>query len=106
MAGGLAGGLGWELGPVELGPRAGLELGRIHAAGFGVDHPGEASVLWVALRAGASGTLAVAGPLGLRLDLGLAVPLSRPRWVLERVGPVDRPAAATARGALGLEARF
>ncbi|WP_437314112.1 hypothetical protein [Sorangium sp. So ce385] len=87
----------------EVGvPCAGVELGRMHAEGFGVSDPGEGSGVWVALRSGAAASWVVAPWMRLRLRLEAVVPLERPRFVLEGVGEVHEPSVA-ARAALGLE---
>ncbi|WP_437755593.1 hypothetical protein [Sorangium sp. So ce1389] len=90
----------------EVGvPCAGLELGRMHAEGYGVSDPDEGSALWVALRSGAAAAWLVAPWVRLRLRLEAVVPLKRPRFVLEGVGEVHEPSVA-ARAALGLELAF
>ncbi|WP_438025566.1 hypothetical protein [Sorangium sp. So ce233] len=87
----------------EVGvPCAGIELGRMHAEGYGVSDPGDGSTLWVALRGGAAAAWVVAPWMRLRLRLEAVVPLKRPRFVLEGVGDVHEPSVA-ARAALGLE---
>jgi len=95
-------------GVVELSACAGIELGRMHAVGTGVRDSAEETLLWLAARAGGTGTWRLARPFGLRLELGAAVPFMRPRWVLGRgtVYEVDRPAALDARASLGGELRF
>jgi hypothetical protein len=92
--------------PIELGPCAGIEVGRIHAAGFGVRTPSEASQLWVAPRVGGMITWAPLRLLGLVLRLEAAFPLDRPRFVLEEVGAVHRPSVAVGRAEAGVELRF
>jgi hypothetical protein len=83
-------------------PCAGLELGRMHAEGYGVSDPGDGSALWAALRGGAAAAWIVAPWVRLRLRLEAVVPLRRPRFVLGGVGDVHEPGVA-ARAALGLE---
>jgi len=92
--------------PVQLGPCAAFELGRMHAAGYGVDNPSEQTILWVGARVGGRLGVIVADPLALGVQLEAVVPFVRPRWVLERVGPVDQPGAVTARGMFGAELLF
>ncbi|KYF51066.1 hypothetical protein BE04_45360 [Sorangium cellulosum] len=60
-------------------PCAGVELGRMHAEGYGVSDPGEGSGVWVALRSGAAASWVVAPWMRLRLRLEAVVPLERPR---------------------------
>jgi hypothetical protein len=71
--------------------------------GVGINHPDAGRALWLA--AGAGVTLAI--PLGARLaavlGLDLVVPLRRPRFIIDDLGAVHRPAAVTGRAALGLE---
>ncbi|WP_437633954.1 hypothetical protein [Sorangium sp. So ce854] len=87
----------------EVGaPCAGIELGRMHAEGYGVSDPEEGSALWAALRGGAAVAWVAAPWVRLRLRLEAVVPLERPRFVLEGVGEVHEPGVA-ARAALGLE---
>jgi hypothetical protein len=105
-SGSLGAGLAFAVGPFELGPAAGVELGRIHAEAFGVSNPGEATVLWAAATAGALAGWSFEPPLALRLGIEAVVPFKRPRWVIEGVGAVDQPGPVGGRARLGLEARF
>ncbi len=93
-------------GMVEVGPCVGFEIGRLHASGTGVSSPGEGSTLWAAVEGGGVFSLRVFSQLAIVLRLGAAVPLLRPRFVLENVGPVFRPPAVTARGESGVEIVF
>jgi hypothetical protein len=92
--------------PLALGPSLGLELGRLHAAGFGVAAPGDGSILWATPSLGARGSLALGSHLAVTLALAAGFPLARPNFVLENVGAVFRPAPVVGRAALALEARF
>lgn len=91
---------------IEVGPCVGLEVGRLHASGFGVSDPGEGSTLWAAIEAGGVFSVRLLGRLALVVRLGAAVPLLRPSFVLVNVGPIYRPPPATARGAAGIEIVF
>jgi hypothetical protein len=93
---------------VELGPCLGLEIGRLRAQGFGVTDPSQGSALWSAARLGGAFAYrpSEALPLFLGLRLDLAVPFSRPGFVLSNVGTVHRPAPAAGRALAGLEVRF
>jgi hypothetical protein len=93
-------------GRVELGPCIGIELGRLHASGYGVSSPDEAATLWAALKAGAAVSWFPVPQAALVLRLDAAVPLSRPRFVLDGVGPVHRISAVAGRAAAGAEMRF
>jgi hypothetical protein len=91
---------------IEVGPCVGVELGRLHASGFGVSSPGEGSTLWAAASLGGVLSLRLISNLALVLRLGAAAPLLRPSFVLENVGAVYRPPPVTARGSGGVELIF
>ena len=93
-------------GRLEIGPCIGVEIGRLHAKGFGVTDPGEASELWVALKGGGALGWSLWSWLSLVLRLDAVVPLTRPRFVLEGVGPVHRASAVAGRAAAGVEVHF
>lgn len=97
-------GLRWSR--LRLVGMAGVELGSLRAQGINVDRQQTASLLWVAARVGGAFTVTLASPLALRVDLGLAIPFDRPRWVLDDIGVVDRPAPVVGRLGGGLEATF
>ena len=99
-------GPGWSWGRLGIVGVAGVELGSLRARGINVDRQDTASVLWVAARAGGVLTVALVNPLALRFDLGLAIPFDRPRWVLDDIGVVGRPAPVIGRLGLGLEVAF
>jgi hypothetical protein len=92
--------------PVELGPCVGIELGRIHAAGFGVTEPGEGSELWVAGLAGGLLTWAPVPAIAVGLRVDVALPATRPVFVLQGVGSVHQPGSVAGRVAGVIEARF
>jgi hypothetical protein len=96
----------WGRAAIELGPCLAFEIGRLHASGFGVTSPGEASTLWAALEGGGVIGYRHFARLALVLRLGAAVPLVRPRFVLDNVGPVFQPPVVTARGSAGVEITF
>jgi hypothetical protein len=93
-------------GAIEVGPCVGVELGRLHASGFGVSNPGEGSTLWAAVQGGGVLSVRIVSRLALVLRLGATAPLLRPSFVLENVGAVYRPPAVTARGSGGVELIF
>ena len=96
----------WRWAALEFGPCLGFELGRLHAAGFGVTSPGEGSSLWAAVEGEGLLGYRITSRIGLGLRLGAVVPLLRPRFVLANVGPVYQPPGAAARGAVGVEVAF
>lgn len=88
-------------GLVELSPCASLELGLMHAAGFGVPSTERASVFWAGARGGGALTLRPVKPLGLHLRVEGLVPLTAPRFLLDGVGEVHQPSPGL-RAALGV----
>jgi hypothetical protein len=92
--------------PVSLGPCVALEVGRLHAAGFGVSEPGEGERPWAAASAGGLLVWSPLGRLGFALRVDLVVPLTRPTFVIEDLGPVHRPGDVAGRASIGLEYAF
>jgi hypothetical protein len=93
-------------GSIEVGPCVGFELGRLHASGFGVTSPGEGSSLWAALEGGGVLSYRLFAQVAFVARLGAVVPLLRPRFVLDNVGPVFQPPGVAARGSAGVEVVF
>lgn len=93
-------------GVFSLGPSLGLDLGLLHAEGFGVTTNGSGSALWLAGRAGISASWGLVAPFELNLRLDLVVPVLRPRFVLTNVGDVHTPAPVGVRAMVGGAARF
>ena len=93
-------------GPIELAPCAALEIGRLHAAGFGVSAPDQGSALWTAARAGGRLGWWPWPSFGIVIRAEAAVPFARPRFVLDNLGAVHRPGPVSGRLGGGLEARF
>lgn len=93
-------------GPIELGPCAAIEIGQLYAEGFGVSAPDRATSVWAAFRGGGALLWAPVARVGLTARVELAIPLLRPRFVLEGVGPVHSPSYVAARGSLGVEVLF
>lgn len=91
---------------VELDACVALEVGRMHAQGFGVVRPHQASTTWVAPGASLGFGVPLDDRVALRADAGARFPLSRPQWTLIAVGPVDQPGPVTARASVGAEVRF
>lgn len=96
----------FRAGSLELAACGGAEIGQMHAEGFGVISPGSADGLWLAARAGAALTAALTEVAGLRLDLGLAVPIARNRFYLENAGTVYEPGYLCGRADIGVEMHF
>jgi hypothetical protein len=90
----------------EIAPCLGAELGRLHAEGFGVSSPASGSALWSALKAGGSFSWVPVSRFALSLRLDAVVPLARPAFVLDNVGPVFRSGPVAGRIGLGIEARL
>lgn len=94
---------GW--GPSTLPLRAWLlgEIGRLQGTGVALEDERTAGAPWMALGAG----LGVGWPMSDHARLvgtfEIAVPLQRPRFMLDRGSDLYQPGAAAARCALGLE---
>jgi hypothetical protein len=93
-------------GPLEIAPCAALEIGRLSADGFGVSTPGSGAAVWAALKGGGMLLWAPLPRLGLTARVDVAIPLLKPRFVLDGIGPVHRPSFLAGRGALGVEVLF
>lgn len=90
---------------VALSPVLSLEAGAMRARGFGVTNPGDNVGFWLAPRAGVALSLTF-GALRLSLRAEAVVPLSRPSFVVDGVGPLHTAPFISGRGALGLELLF
>lgn len=86
---------------IELSPCVALELGLMHARGFGVTSTERVSVFWAAARGGGTLAFRPITRLGLLLRIEGVVPLTAPRFLLGGVGEVHKPSPG-ARGALGI----
>lgn len=93
-------------GAAELGLCGALDAGWVGAEGFGVDEPGSGEAPWVAPGIAALLAWTFAGPVALRVDALLAVPLHRPGYELENRGEVHRAAPVVGRFTVGLEVGF
>lgn len=102
--------------PIEIAPCAAVEIGQLFAEGFGVTGARRGAAAWVALKGG--GAFAwrpfekqapqkeeqpFLGRVGITARFELVIPLLRPRFVIEGIGPVHSPADVAGRGALGIE---
>jgi hypothetical protein len=84
----------------------GFELGRLTGTGQGVARPETGEALWRAVRADVGVTAALNGNTALLLTGGVAVPLSRPAFVLDGSELVYRPSRLAMRLTAGLQLEF
>lgn len=70
-----------ERGRVRLSGCLGQSVGWVRGEGFGYVHNAETGSLVYSLGAGGSALVALAGPLGLQLGLGAALPLQRDTYI-------------------------
>jgi hypothetical protein len=92
-----------------MGSCVGGEIGAMQGRGTGVPVTGSGTSWWLALRAGLSLRAPVAPGVALRFRLDVGVPLFRPSFLVENVGPegsvqVFRPAPAF--GVVSVEPEF
>ncbi len=83
----------------------GFELGRLAGTGL-VAHPETAASLWRAGRADVGVTAGLGGNVALALRVGVAVPGSRPKFVLDGADLVYQPSRLAGRLTAGLEIGF
>jgi hypothetical protein len=83
-----------------------FELERVHAEGYGVDEPAEATRTELLFGPELVPGLGLTSRLELIAPLGLAVALQRPEFYLERIGTVFRGSLLQGHAGLGLLARF
>ena len=97
-----------QAGVFAFGPCAGVGLTRMRAEGFGVADPdrGRGGELGSARRRRMLVRARVSRFFSPRLSLGATVPLSRPVFEVEGLGPVHQPAAIALQIALGMEIHF
>jgi hypothetical protein len=93
-------------GGLRGGPCAGLELGQLRARAVGVSRSTPRAAWWLAASAGAGLSWETARRLAVSLRLDGLVPLERPQFEIDNVGPVFRTAALCGRIAVGLDLRF
>ncbi|MBL9106286.1 MAG: hypothetical protein JNL82_35515 [Myxococcales bacterium] len=93
-------------GPLEVPLCLGVEAGQARGDGFGVDDPRRVRLPWLAVTAGPALAWAPRPWIAGWLGLDVAVPLIRARFAVENLGDIHKPAPASLRAALGLEARF
>ncbi len=90
-------------GPLLLSLCVGWEMGRLSGRGTGITAPRDAQALWAApsLQAGLSWRLPETR-LSVGARVGVATPLGREEFVLDRLGTVHQPASLVGRAALGM----
>lgn len=94
------------LGPVKLGPCAGLGVHRIGATGFGTTIVRTRAQAVAAPEVSLLFLWSVARPVAVRAQAAASVPLARPTFVLDDVGPVHRPGPLALALFLGPEVVF
>jgi len=99
----LRGCAGGTVAALFVGGCAGLEVGRQHGRGAGVDAPQTGTSVWSAATLGAR--LRAGRRVHLLLDVGVLFPFTRPPFVLDGV-EVHRATPAGFRGHLGVGAHF
>lgn len=85
---------------------AGPEFGRIQGDALGVSYGQNTHGFWLALRGGPELTLAIAGPLRLRLGVAAAVPVAGRHLFTLDGNRVHRPSSVALRSALGIDVVF
>jgi len=91
---------------LALGPCLGVESGTLYGSGFGVDTPQQGKGLWLDALGMLAGRYRVADWFGARLQAGIAVPFTRPVYVLDNVGTVYQADFMALRAGAGVEAYF
>jgi hypothetical protein len=91
---------------LRIGGCGGLEVQGMHGEGYGVSDPRTGVAGWAAPTASIFLDMKVASWLWFASRIDGIVPLSRPTFVLDDVGPVFRVNAVSARVAVGFEVRF
>jgi hypothetical protein len=93
-------------GSFDVGICGSLDVGRLRGEGINVNRAEVQGGLWVAAAGGGFASWNVTPRVAIPLELGLVVPLSRYRFVLDNVGEVFSPAAVGGRATLGVELHF
>ena len=91
---------------VEVVPWVGMESGTVYGSGFGVTSTKQGKGLWLAATGGLAFRYRLGRGFGVQAQLGAALPLSRPMFVLDNVGSVYQADFITFRASTGLEAYF
>ncbi len=93
-------------GVVRLDGCAAFEATHLRARGFGMSDPGRAAASWGTLVAEAGVALRLSGRVALRGAVEVSRPLVRPRFAIENVGELHRPARFGGGGGLAVELGF
>ncbi len=96
----------FDTGVVAVGPCAGGGLARVHAEAFGVTIPIATATTWGTLLADGLVRVRLSRHFSLRLSAGLSVPLIRPVFAVEDLGPVYQPSAVALQIGAGMEVHF
>jgi hypothetical protein len=88
------------------GACAGGEVGRLSGEGMGVSSPRLGSALWLAGRAELAADVPIGGRFSFILRAGIAVPTSRPGFVVDGTLRVHQASRVTARSLLGFGITF
>lgn len=89
---------------VELSPCAGGDAHFVRARGFGADTNHDVDVRWIAVTAGLLGRTPLTSWLALRGRVEAVAPLTRPTFVVERVGAVHQSSSLGLAAFFGAEA--
>jgi hypothetical protein len=85
---------------------AGVELGGMRAAAFGIPAAATRTLPWIAAEFGGAVSLALPGPLALWIGVDGVIPLVRPGFTIAGLGELHRVPAFAVQTLLGLEIRF
>ena len=81
----------WTRAAWQVGPCVALEVGRMHATGFGVDVTDSGTAWWAAARAGVDVGHTVSRNVSLHARAEAVIPVTRPRFLLTGIGVVHQP---------------
>ncbi|WAS92321.1 hypothetical protein [Nannocystis punicea] len=91
---------------LELAGCGGLEAGALLGAGFGVEDARTRAQPWLAMVVGPELAVPVARRVAVTLGVDAVVPIVRPLFVLDGIGPVFRANPAAFRAVLGVQLRI
>jgi hypothetical protein len=100
----------WPAWPLELDPCLGGGLTYVTSNGFGENQPNHnGHTTWGTVYGDLLGVRPLIGPVALRASLGLAIPLARPEFYINRGGlPINlyQASSVAGRATVGVEVRF